>query len=278
MKKILVPVDFSEYSEYAMEVAASLAKQQDAEIVVLHMMGLTDAVVTKDESKQVFEAMYYMKLAEKRFEEFLDKEYLKDIKITDTVQNYKVFSEVNSVAEEFDADVIVMGSHGSSGLSEIFVGSNTEKVVRNSDVPVLVIKDRRKGFRMENAVFACDFKEENLGAFNSAMEFFDKLGAEITLLYINLPNEKFRSTKEIEARVREFLIQSGPNGIDRIDDVVYYSDYSVEDGVFNFANKINADIISLPTHGRSGLAHFFSGSIGEDLVNHAKLPVVTFKI
>lgn len=278
MKKILVPVDFSEYSEYAMEVAASLAKNNDAEIVVLHMMGLTDAVVTKDESKQVFEAMYYMKLAEKRFSNFLDKDYLKGIKITDTVQNYKVFSEVNSVAREFEADCIVMGSHGSSGLSEIFVGSNTEKVVRNSEVPVLVIKERRKGFSMKHAVFACDFKEENIGAFNSAMEFFDSQGVNVTLLYVNLPNEKFRSSKEIETRVREFLIQSGPNGMDRIDDVVYYSDYSVEDGVFNYANKINADIISLPTHGRSGLAHFFSGSIGEDLVNHAKIPVVTFKI
>ena len=278
MKKILVPVDFSEYSEYAMEVAASLAKTNDAEIVVLHMMGLTDAVVTKDESKQVFEAMYYMKLAEKRFADFLDKDYLEGVKVTDTVQNYKVFSEVNAVAREFGADLIVMGSHGSSGLSEIFVGSNTEKVVRNSEIPVLVVKERHKNYSMTNAVFACDFHQENIGAFNSAMDFFALFNADVTLLYVNLPNEKFRSSKEIEGRVREFLIQSGPSGIDRLDDVVYYSDYSVEDGVFNYAKKINADVISLPTHGRRGLAHFFSGSIGEDLVNHAKVPVVTFKI
>lgn len=278
MKKILVPVDFSDHSQYALEVAASLAKQLEGEIIVLHMMGLTDAVVTHDESKQVFEAMYHMKLAEKRFAELLDKDYLKGIKVTDTVQNYKVFSEVNSVAEELGADLIVMGSHGSSGLSEIFVGSNTEKVVRNSELPVLVIKEKRPEFSIRNAVFACDFEEENLGAFNAAMDFFARFDADVTLLYVNLPNEKFRSTKEIEARVRDFLIESGPSGLDHLDRVVYYNDYSVEDGVFNYANKVNADVISLPTHGRRGLAHFFSGSIGEDLVNHAKMPVVTFKI
>jgi nucleotide-binding universal stress UspA family protein len=278
MKKILVPVDFSEYSEYALEVAASLAKKHDAEIIVYHMMGLNDALLTKDESNQVFEAMYYMKLAEKRFAEFLDKDYLEGVKVTDTVHNYKVFSEVNDLANEMKADFIVMGSHGTSGLSEIFVGSNTEKVVRHSEIPVMVVKEHRPNFEIRDAVFACDFKQENMTAFIKAMNFFDLIGADVKLLYVNLPNEKFRSSGEIETRVREFLMQSGPSGLDRLDDVVYYSDYSVEDGVFHYAEKINADAISLPTHGRRGLAHFFSGSIGEDLVNHAKVPVITFKL
>src|SRR5690606_41827799 len=68
------PVDFSEPSGYALEVAATLAKKYNAEIVALHMMGLTEAVVTREENKEIFEAIYYMKLAEKRFAEFLDKD------------------------------------------------------------------------------------------------------------------------------------------------------------------------------------------------------------
>ena len=61
-------------------------------------------------------------------------------------------------------------------------------------------------------------------------------------------------------------------------DVHYVSDYTIEDGVLNFALKMGADIIAIPTHGRKGLAHFFEGSVGEDIVNHATLPVITFKI
>ena len=57
-----------------------------------------------------------------------------------------------------------------------------------------------------------------------------------------------------------------------------YNDANVEKGILNFAKSINADLIGMSTHGRKGLSHFFNGSISEDLVNHAKRPVVTFKI
>jgi nucleotide-binding universal stress UspA family protein len=57
-----------------------------------------------------------------------------------------------------------------------------------------------------------------------------------------------------------------------------YNETNVEKGILNFANSIDADLIGMSTHGRKGLAHFFNGSISEDLVNHAHRSVVTFKI
>ncbi len=279
MKKILVPVDFSEYSEYALQAAAKIAKQQNADILVLHMLGLSEAVLTKNEAQEVEEAMYYMKLAEKRFETFLDKAYLKGINVTETVQNYKVFSEINEVAKENDVDLIVMGSHGTSGLrEEVFIGSNTEKVVRSSDIPVLVVKNPGEDFKMKKVVFACDFKIENKDAYRKAMDLFKSFGANIHLLYVNLPGERFKSTNQMEDRVKEFLFKADSGNINMHENVVYYSDYTVETGVYNYSNKIDADVIAIPTHGRRGLAHFFSGSIGEDIANHATKPVITFKI
>ncbi len=279
MKKILVPIDFSEYSEYALQAAATIAKKQNAEIIVLHMLGLSEAVLTKNEGQEVAEAMYYMKLAEKRFATFLDKDYLKGIKVTETVQNYKIFSEINEVAHENDVDLVVMGSHGVSGLrEEVFIGSNTEKVVRTSDIPVLVIKNPGDNFKMDEVVFACDFKMENLRPYHNAMKLFESLGANVHLLYVNLPGERFKSTNQMEDRVKEFLFKADAGNLEVHDKVVYYSDYTVESGVFNYSNKIDADVIAIPTHGRRGLAHFFSGSIGEDIANHANKPVLTFKI
>ncbi|MAP54774.1 universal stress protein [Altibacter sp.] len=278
MKKILVPVDFSEYSEYALEAAASIAKSQNAEIIALHMMGLSEAVINKNESKEVYEAMYYLKLAQKRFEEFLDKDYLTNVNVTDTVYNYKNFNEINDVAKEHGADLIVMGSHGTSGLTEVFVGSNTEKVVRTSEIPVLVIKGNPKQFLLENVVFACDFEKESIRAYQKAMKLFKGFDTNVYLLHVNLPNERFRSTSEIEEKVREFLYQADLGNLDALDNVVYVADYSVEDGVFSYSNKINADAIALATHGRKGLAHFFFGSVGEDLANHSDIPVLTFRI
>jgi nucleotide-binding universal stress UspA family protein len=165
MQRILVPVDFSEPSVYALEVAAKIAKQKQAEIALLHMLRLSEAVLTKDEGQEYEEAKYCMELARKRFKPFLNKPYLKDIKIRKIVQNYKIFKESNKVAQEQHIDLIVMGSHGTSGLNEFFVGSNTEKVVRSSNLPVLVVKIPNPDFMIKNILFACDFTDDTILAF-----------------------------------------------------------------------------------------------------------------
>ena len=66
--------------------------------------------------------------------------------------------------------------------------------------------------------------------------------------------------------------------LDNMKNVHYQADYSVERGIINFSNKVGADIIAIPTHVRKGIAHFFTGSVGEDFANHSALPVITFKI
>lgn len=278
MKKILVPVDFSEYAEYALEVAASMAKRWDAEIVVLHMMGLSEAVFTKDESQEAAEAYYYMKLARKRFETFLDKPYLKGLKISEVVQNYKIFTEISKVAGEKQIDLIIMGSHGTGGMSEIFVGSNTEKVVRTADIPVLVIKQRTSGFHPKQIVFACDYKLENLKTYHKAMQLFKDWGADVYLVHVNQPNFNFKSSKQIQKEVNHFINEAHGGELPGNTRQVFVADYTVEQGVFNYAEEIEADLIAVPTHGRSGLAHFFRGSIGEAIANHAPKPVITFRV
>lgn len=278
MKKILVPVDFSEHSEYALEVAATLAKQFEAEIIVLHMLGLSEAILTKDHSQEFMEAQYYMKMAKKRFDMFLNRPWLKEVKITQMVQNYKIFKEINHVAKEQNIDLLVMGSHGTGGLSEIFVGSNTEKVVRTAEVPVLVIKKKIRNFKIQKVVFGFDFQIENLPAYHKVIQLFGSLKADLHLVHVNLPAIEFMSTNEIQEQIDSFLRVAHHGDLPEAIQVKQISDYSVEQGIYNYAKRIGADLIAIPTHGRSGLSHFFKGSIGEDLANHAHLPVMTFRI
>lgn len=277
MEKIIVPIDFSEHSEYALRTAAGLAKKYNVEVLALHMLELSDALLTRTEAHQQRKAIFFLELAKKRFDEFLEKDYLKEIKVVPIVKHFKVFSEVNDVAKEHDADLIIMGSHGASGFKEFFVGSNTERVVRNAEIPVLVVKNEIKDLNLDTVVFATDFDEENVRPYLNATKMFDVLGAKLKLLYVNLPNEHFRSTEEINKRIAEFLLTADGN-LDRLQDVAYQADYSVEKGVINYANNVGADLIAIPTHGRKGIAHFFAGSIGEDIANHASLPVMTFMI
>jgi len=273
MKNIIVPIDFSDQSDYALAAAASIAKKNDATVYALHMLELNENILSSSEGFHPEQTVFLIKLAEKRLNEFLDKQYLNDLKVVPIIKHFKVFSEISQVAQNHDADLIVMGSSGSEGLKEIFVGSNTEKVVRHSDIPVMVIKTKTPNFNPKEMVFACDLKEENIHAFQRAKYIADTFSAELKLVYINTPGDEFLSTAEIQEKITSFCSTVGHDVL-----IAIYTDYSVERGILNFAATSNADIIGMPTHGRKGLAHFFMGSIGEDVANHSVLPVVTFKI
>ncbi len=136
--------------------------------------------------------------------------------------------------------------------------------------------DLRK-INFEVVAFACDFSEESIESYLKAVSMFEKMGSKVCLVHVNLPNDRFRNSIEIEKQVVNFFTKADRN-LDKMKDVFYVSDYTVEDGILNCANKIGADLIAIPTHGRKGLAHFFQGSVGEDVANHSTLPVMTFKI
>ena len=277
MEKIIVPVDFSEYSEFALKAAALLSKKVPVEIYALHMLDLQEVNMSQTSSYSQEKGIYFLKLAEQKFKKFLQKDFLKEAKVVPVIKHYKVFSEVNAIAKEINADLIIMGSHGASGLKEFFTGSNTEKVIRYSEVPVLILKNELKDIDFSEIVFATDFSEETIPAYNRMLASLEFLGAKMHLLFVNLPNEKFKTTPEMDTLANNFLMSAEGN-VDRLINVNFVCAKTVEDGILSFSNLVGADLITLVTHGRKGLAHVFSGSISEDISNHSALPIMTFKI
>lgn len=275
MKKILVPTDFSDHAEYALKVAAQIARKNGGEIFLLHMLELPstahDAI---GRGADVPEILFFMKKAHERFNEVKAAPYLEGIPVTEAVQFEKAFDGIIGATNKHNIDLIVMGSHGASGFREMFIGSNTEKVVRTSKVPVLVIKREEQDFTPDNVVFASDFADEIKKPFAKVVDFANDYNAKLHLVFINTPND-FRSTHAAEKAMRNFV--SGFNLKNGYTTNIY-NDVNVEKGVLHFANNINADLIGMCTHGRKGLSHFFNGSISEDMVNHSARPVITFKI
>lgn len=276
MKKILVPIDFSAQAEYAAKVAVSIAKLTNAKIYLLHMLELPTGVIDPSSygtSSNTPTALLFLKRAYEKFEKFKKLPFFDDIEIEDSVLFHKAYDGIIDESVKNDVDLIVMGSKGTSGLEEMLVGSNTEKVVRNSDIPVLVIKQEIENFKIENIVFASNFNSDARISFQKILDFSAIFDTQIHLLKINTIHN-FETTKESSDAIRNFINEFDLNNYT----LNIYNDVSVEAGVLNFAKVIDADIILLNTHGRRGLAHLFTGSIGEDLANHAKLPVLTFKI
>jgi len=166
-----------------------------------------------------------------------------------------------------------MGSHGSQGFEELFIGSNAEKVVRTANQPVLVVKEDCELYQINDFVYATNFDNEDKPSLSTAQNFAASINAKLHLVWINTANT-FRSTHETESKMNLLLSDMSLNNYS----LNIYNDISVEKGIFNFANSVNAGMIGISTHGRKGISHFINGSLGEDVVNHAVRPVLTFKI
>ena len=276
MKNILVPIDFSVQAEYAARVASDIARRTNSKILLLHMLELPSGIVDPSSygsSNNTPTSLLFLKRAHEKFQDFKKSSYFDDVEIEDSVLFHKAYDGILDESKKHKADLIVMGSRGTSGFEEMLVGSNTEKVVRNSDIPVLVIKQEVENFTIDNIVFASNFKYKNRSSFQKILDFASLFNAKLHLLKINTIHN-FETTKESSDAIRSFI-----NDFDLGDYTLnIYNDVSIESGILNFSRAINVDVIVLNTHGRRGLAHLFNGSIGEGLTNHAKLPVLTFKL
>ncbi len=274
MKTILVPTDFSKHAENSLKVAAQIAKKNNGEIILLHMLELStsgnDAFNT---SHEIPELMFFKNAAVAKLEELENASYLNDIKVFTIVQFSMAFDGIMENAKKHHVDLVVMGSHGASGFHEMFVGSNAEKVVRNSEIPVLVIKKEEEVFKVDTLTFASDFSSEIRKPFEKVVDFAKYFNAHINLLHVITPNN-FSTTRAAEEKVRNFIEEFHFSDYS----THIYNDINVEKGILHFAKDSNSDVIAVCTHGRKGLAHFLNGSISEDLVNHAKRPVIAFKI
>ena len=276
MKRILVPIDFSKEAENAARVAAHIARKTDSEIFLVHMLELPVTTIDPAEMNAISsepQIIYFMKLAREKFQKFISLPFFEGLKVVESVQFQHAFSGIIAESEKNNIDLIVMGSQGASGLQEMFIGSNTEKVVRRSKIPVLVIKKEVDKIEVNDMIFASDFNKESKSTFQRGINFANLFEAKVHLLYINTIHN-FNTTKNIEKRIADFMDDFDFSNYT----TMIYNDISIEKGILSYARDIDADLIALNTHGRSGLSQLFNGSIGQELANHALRPVITFKI
>jgi nucleotide-binding universal stress UspA family protein len=283
MIKVLVPFDFSQTAKYALNFATGLSSNYPGvEVTVLHIIEtpITTGMGTMGgglESVPEFETqIYFMELVETR------KKQLKEIEeqFEASIFNLKtklvfgsVFKGITESIAEQNPDLIVMGSKGASGLEEVIIGSNTEKVVRTASCPVITIKAETDVTKMKKVVFASDFRDSDDKVANRIKRIQSVFNAQFYFVVVNTPGN-FETTRESINRIRTFVQK---HHFENIKAEVYNS-LSEESGIIEFADDIEADLIAMTTHGRTGLLHLITGSIAEDVVNHSQRPVWTYRV
>jgi nucleotide-binding universal stress UspA family protein len=275
MKKILVPIDFSKQSEFASKMAYRIAKKTNSTVYLLHMIELPTGVVDMGAGSNfsIPEIMLYLRKVRERILEFKEKFFDEDMVVKYCIRSQNPYEGIKNYADKIDADLIIMGSKGHSEFEEILIGSNTEKVVRTSTRPVITVKRDDDKFKLKNIVFASSFKNENKEVFSKFLDFANQFNSKIHLLNVNTPSQ-FESTHNAKEKVKEFIkdYKMPKHSIN------IYNDKSVQGGILNFSRDINADLIALTTHGRSGLSHLFSASVTKTLSKNALKPMLTIKI
>lgn len=269
MKRILVPTDFSESAYAAAEVAARIAKRTDARVYLLHVVNLLEYGAEDEIAKQLF----VMKVVRKRMEELVNQPFFEGVNVVEALSFDLIYENVSKKANEHEIDLIVMGSHGTSGLKEVIWGSTAQKILRRSDCPVLVVKDLPQKEEFEKVVFASNFESEVETAFIQVQRFSELYAAQIHLLRICTAYE-FDTTANSTRKMHALAKATGLKDYT----VNIFNSHTFEEGIREFSAMIGADVTAIATHGREGFGHLFFGSRTEELVNHEQMPILSVRI
>lgn len=280
MKKILVPTDFSKQATIATEVAADVARRSGAELVLLHIVeevtggsfNVEGEVASRNFEDRLFNHRLLEK-ARKQLEKAVLDPAIRDVKADGLLRVGNPFHGIRTLMEQKKFDLVVMGTAGHTKLEEMLIGSNTERVVRLAKCPVLTIHKKPATSNFKDIVYATAMaKDEEV--FSRIVRRTQQLyNSNIHLVRINTPGD-FQRDYTVKDYMNRFAKKLGLKNYT----ISVYNDLSVEEGVIRFADGLNADMIAMATHGRTGFAHVLAGSVAEDVVGHAKRPVLTFVV
>lgn len=285
MKKILVPTDFSECAINATDVAISIAKKMNAEVLFFHSASLpidwksltthtaSDInLMVKEKESRYPEMRKKVGEVKQQLADLVQLAKGKGIDATSSLTYNLTHQDIISHATSFKADLIVMGTNGSNGIKELFLGSNTQKVIRLAKCPVLTIREKQHSFSIKDIVFVSDFEEQKVkDRFDVVLKFADLFDAHIHLLYVNTPIQ-FEDTKYSQKKMDELILNHHADNQNISSHI--FNEYSAEEGALRFAKSINADMIAIVSHGYKGLRKIISENITERLANHSHIPVL----
>jgi nucleotide-binding universal stress UspA family protein len=278
IKKILIPTDFSETANLALEHAVKMASLVDAQITLVHVVStfafrvnLPELEVDEAEGKKL-STVVGSKLASIA-EEIGSKH---GVKVTTMVTSGRIREEVVRIADEIDADIIILGTHGVSGLREFFMGSNAFRIVSEAACPVLSVQDSGKGVGFSNIVVPIDNSFHSREKLGIAVRMANAYDAEIHVCGLRSYdhddedlNAKFRmKMKQVEDYLKEREVKFSTT-------TLFCS--NIATATMEFANEKNADLIVIMNEQEINSTGFFMGPYAQQVVNHSPIPVLSIR-
>jgi nucleotide-binding universal stress UspA family protein len=292
--RILLPIDFSRPSLKTIPYALAIARQFGAEVHLLHVTDLTQQPPPTLMTLPLVPQEEWNRRFKKRLKALVLK-YRTNVNVsTLEPRSGTAYEEICATARDLKANLIVIATHGYTGYRRAFLGSTAERVVQHSPCPILVVRQHlkhwngtidprtRTGFRLRKILVPTDFSECSCAGFDYGVQLARDFNAELRLVHVINPHwypfgDKYaaldaaRLMDEAAKAAQKQMRRMAATANVRYSVGVIHGSPAME--ICKAAND-DADLIVIPTHGRTGLGHVLIGSVAERVVRHARCPVL----
>jgi nucleotide-binding universal stress UspA family protein len=284
--RIVIGTDFSDPSTAALFAGISMAERCLAKIEVIHITTFLEDL-RYSAGSPAFELDWKLPLQSK-LETFFPKElYPNSVRLGISAQS--IPSEILKYSRQRKADLIILGSHGRNIVEKLLIGSVTQAITRNSEIPVMVVRDIKRVKRPYQAygriLVATDFSGISLKAVDFGVRLTNFLQAELHLIHVvELPELiyhdknpcgqiKVPTTCElnVDSTLKRMIETREYQGIHHVETL--FGDPVTQ--ILDYANKNNVDFLVIGTHGREGTERLMLGSVTERILSKLSLPVFT---
>ncbi len=286
MKKILVPVDFSEHTGNICHFALEIAKKEGGEIRLFH--SYFDYVIVSNSSfpysvdtDEMFNQQMIIKIRneskadmlklESNLIDELKHEKIHNVKVVNTLTGGIPEDEIQNIADSYQPDLIVMGTRG-KGDKDILAGKIASKVVKNAKCRILTVPRNAHYHGFENMMYATNFNDEDTDDIHRLISLLVDYKPKIHCVHINIDKDKITDDEKMGKLKVHFAdeINSGKITFKIIDNENFI------EGVNDYVKENKIDIISVVHHRRSFLKSLFSKDHTKKLLFHSDVPLYIF--
>lgn len=273
IRKILVPVDYSQNSVKALNSAMHLAEKFEAEIVLLHVFHTpyADEHMPADMVKEMIESQKVVSEKEMlAFEEKHCKPFSQTVKITDKAIMGFAAETIREIALAENCDLIMMGTRGGNSLQDKLFGTVTWNIIKNSKIPVVAIPEKTKFDEIRKVMMPFEGNLQDLETLDYLLQFCEKFDAEVHAVNFMIDNTHNKSfTDKLQQRFRKKLES------DHLQ-LYYLSEKNITEGIRKFAQKNNMDMICMITHTHGLLSTIFHMSITRNIALYSEIPLLAY--
>ncbi len=268
MKKLIVPLDFSDLSKSALEMAITFGNKYKSDIQLVHVVNANDSRFGMTEAKLKQESEYKLNdIANEYKNKLHDKGNIDFI-----VKEGRIFEEVAEQAEAFEDSAVFCSTHGESGWSERFIGSNTYRIIEGTIRPVFSIGQSKMANPPKTIVMPIDVTRETREKVSIVASIAKKFGSKVHILKVTTSTSEgiHNTLKMYASQVARYFDERN---------IKYERSlivgYNITDITIEYAKTVEADLIAIMTEQTKSLTNLLMGSYAHQMVNNSPIPVLS---